>query len=222
MAEPEQKVIPFYGNENVALFAIERKAMDRDGILLSWLDGHLPSGLVLDVGAGNGFTARKLTRSDRTILPIEPSPGMVGTRSDLPFVRSVAQELPFDSDTFDSAYATWAYFFPQMGHAEVGLAELDRVVRAGGAIFICDNAGSDEFCGLFERDISSNRRWWEEAGFDTTILESSFRFDSVEEAEELLGYYWSLNGKSDNAQPGKRVGFHIAVYSRTAGRRIVT
>jgi hypothetical protein len=50
-------VIPFYGADDPAMFAIERAAMDRDGLVVRALDGLLPRGRVLDVGAGDGFTA---------------------------------------------------------------------------------------------------------------------------------------------------------------------
>ena len=50
-------VIPFYGADEPELFAIERRAMDRDGLVIDALHELLPPGLVLDVGAGDGFTA---------------------------------------------------------------------------------------------------------------------------------------------------------------------
>jgi hypothetical protein len=45
-------VIPFYGADDPAMFAIERAAMDRDGLVVRALDELLPPGRVLDVGAG--------------------------------------------------------------------------------------------------------------------------------------------------------------------------
>ncbi len=50
-------VIPFYGADDPDMFAIERRAMDRDGLVIAALDAALPGGLVLDVGAGDGFSA---------------------------------------------------------------------------------------------------------------------------------------------------------------------
>jgi hypothetical protein len=43
-------VIPFYGADDPEMFAIERRAMDRDGLVPAALDALLPHGRVLDVG----------------------------------------------------------------------------------------------------------------------------------------------------------------------------
>ena len=55
-------------------------------------------------------------------------------------------------------------FFPAIGYGEKGLEELIRVVKPHGPICIVDNAGDDAFCGLFERDISSDSSWWHKRG----------------------------------------------------------
>lgn len=106
-------VIPFYGADDPEMFAIERAAMDRDGLVLRALDELLPDGTVLDVGAGDGFTAERLGVR-RRIVALEPSAGMIGNRP-VSWVRGVAERLPFADGTFDGAYATWAYFFRGAG-----------------------------------------------------------------------------------------------------------
>jgi hypothetical protein len=62
------------------MFAIERAAMDRDGLVVRALDELLPRGRVLDVGAGDGFTAERLG-ANRRIVALEPNVGMIGARS---------------------------------------------------------------------------------------------------------------------------------------------
>ena len=52
----------------------------------------------------------------------------------------------------DVAHARWAYFFGP--GCEPGLAELDRVVRRGGAAFVIDNdATRSTFGGWFRRAL---------------------------------------------------------------------
>ena len=104
-------LIPFYGGENPRLFEIERRCMDRDGKVIAHLDDILPDGLVLDVGAGNGFTAMKLRSQQRTIIPMEPDTKMVDPTLPLAWAWGAAQNIPFHSAVFDAAYATWAFFF---------------------------------------------------------------------------------------------------------------
>ena len=88
--------------------------MDRDGLVIATLDGLLPAGRVLDVGAGDGFTAERLN-AGRAVVALDPSAGMLA-RADLPQrVRGEAEHLPFANTSFDGAYATWAYFFSGTG-----------------------------------------------------------------------------------------------------------
>jgi predicted O-methyltransferase YrrM len=72
MNKPD-KIIPFYGGTNPVLFEIERRCMDRDGVVIDFLDRILPEGRVLDVGAGNGFVGIRLARArPRCVFAMEP------------------------------------------------------------------------------------------------------------------------------------------------------
>ncbi len=213
----KSKIIPFYGSENRHLFEIERRCMDKDGVVIDYLDKILPFGLAIDIGAGNGYTAASLTRNSRKVIPYEPSNNMIDRKQSLPWVRGIAQELPFRSNSFEGAYATWAYFFPAIGYGEKGLEELIRVVKPQGPICIVDNAGDDEFCCLFERDISGDSSWWHKRGFDSHILETNFKFDSIEEAQELLSFYWTLNGRKSGSYVDIEIEYKVVVFTGRSG-----
>ena len=84
-------VIPFYGAEEPELFAIERLAMDRPGRVIAALDRLLPSeGLVLDVGAGDGFTASRLAAN---VVALEPAAGMRKPQPDVMVIGGEAERL---------------------------------------------------------------------------------------------------------------------------------
>jgi SAM-dependent methyltransferase len=211
------KIIPFYGAENRPLFEIERRCMDRDGLVIRRLDELLPAGLVLDVGAGDGFTAERLGRADRTVVPLEPARGMIDRERRLPWVRGVAQELPFRAGAFAGAYATWAYFFPTIGHGDAGLEELHRVVRPGGPLLLVDNAGGDEFSAWFDEPdlLASDPDWWAARGFQREIVETCFRFDTVDELHELFTLYFGERGRQATRL---EIGYRVALYrSRSRG-----
>ncbi len=186
--------------------------MDRDGVVIAHLQSLLPDGKVLDIGAGDGHTAAQLTTEDRLVIPCEPAPKMIDAQKEFLWVTAVAQELPFRSCGFAGAYATWAYFFPGAGYGEDGLAEANRVVEPGGQIVVVDNAGDDEFSGLFERKIASDPVWWSNRGFNCEVVETEFRFDSVEEAERLLEFFWNFNGRRNGAEAKRIVEFRVAIY----------
>ena len=193
-------VIKFYAGEDPEMFEIERRCMDRDGKVIDYLNKHLPNGLILDVGAGNGFTAEKLTTPDRLIIPMEPDEKIIDPQKELVWIKGVAQHLPFHNKVFNGAYSTWAFYFPSMGAEQVkdGINELKRVVKKDGTILIVNNAGSDEFSTLADKEIGnfeSDNKFWESVGFSYTIIDTSFRFDNVEEAQKLLGFYFGEKGK---------------------------
>ncbi|MEJ7763476.1 MAG: class I SAM-dependent methyltransferase [Thermomicrobiales bacterium] len=211
------RVIPFYGATDAGTFEIERRTMDRDGLVLAALDALLPGGVVLDTGAGDGFTAARLTRPDRRVVAIEPAAGMIDRRRDLPWVRGAAQTLPFRDHSLDAAYATWAYFFPDIGYGDSGLAEWHRVVRPGGPLVVADNAGHDAFSALDDDPVetSRTRAWWTANGFREEIIETTFRFDSIAEARHLLGFYFGERGRRWDAQT---IQYRVSLFIGVAGR----
>ena len=213
------EIIPFYGATQPDLFEIERRCMDRDGLLPNYLSENLPEGRVLDVGAGNGFTAAKIGGSSRTkVIACEPSAGMVDPSVAVTWIRGAAQHLPLADDSVDGAYATWAYFFPQwIDDVQDGVDELFRVVRPGGKILIADNAGGDAFCAMSVRDLTSDSGWWEERGFSRTVLNSAYKFDNLEEANRLFELYWFYNRRPDGVELTLEIGFDIAVYEKRVG-----
>jgi SAM-dependent methyltransferase len=206
--------MPFYGADDPEMFAIERRAMDRDGLVLAALDRLLPAGAVLDVGAGDGFTARRLgVRRDITAL--EPAVGMI-RGGDLRWVRGEAEHLPFADGSFDAAYATWAYFFSRGWDPTPGIAELDRVAKPGGVLALVENLGGDAFSALTDDDISADPRFWAAQGFACTTIETSFRFDDLEEARTLLGFFFGERGRDGAAV---EVGFRVGVFARPSRGR---
>ncbi|MFH1501485.1 MAG: class I SAM-dependent methyltransferase [Candidatus Eisenbacteria bacterium] len=212
-----EDVLPFYGSTDRRIFEIERRCMDRDGVVISFLDGLLPPGLVLDVGAGDGFTAERLSRPGRTVVAMEPDPGMVAPERTLVWASGVAQDIPFHDRSFDAAYSTWAYFLSgvESESIERGLREVQRVVRAGGPIVVVDNAGGDEFAALTERPLAGDPARWVEWGFEAQVLRTSFRFDSLDEARELLGYYFG-EGVGERVT-STEVGYSVAAYTAASG-----
>ena len=188
-------LIPFYGATDPELFAIERTSMDRSGKVIRFLDETLPqSSLVLDVGAGDGFTAQALTTPSRTVVALEPSAGMVRAERPLPWCRGQAQALPFADASFQGAYATWAYFFHGYHDVSPGLSEIRRVTRAGGPIVIVGNAGGDEFTALGGEKSVSDIDAWMKLGFDVAFIDTAFEFETLDDARRLLGFYFGERG----------------------------
>ena len=212
----DEDIIKFYGSEKPELFEIERRCMDRDGKVIDYLQNKLPFGKILDIGAGNGYTAEKLQHPKRQIIALEPDSKMIDTSKDLFWVKGVAQYLPFHDKMFDAVYSTWAFFFPDMGAEMIdrGVNEIERVIKPDGKIFIIDNAGNDEFSSFTERYIGNENQdfdYWGKKGFKKTIINTHFKFDSVAEAQKLLGFYFGEKGKSVDKTA---IEYNVAVYKK--------
>lgn len=106
-----------------------------------------PSGLILDLGAGPGFTTRSLAQRvpEATLLALDTSPRFaahlrhLATREGLRhvgFQQCDVHQLPLDSASCDGAFARWLFCFLQQPEAVV--AELARVLRPGGRVAILD------------------------------------------------------------------------------------
>lgn len=97
-----------------------------------------PGGLFLDVGAGTGALTSELTRRG-SAAAAEPSPAFAASlQRRFPKVdvrEAAAESLPWPDETFDGALAQLVVSF--MSDAPAGVAEMRRVVRAGGVVAVC-------------------------------------------------------------------------------------
>jgi ubiquinone/menaquinone biosynthesis C-methylase UbiE len=97
-------------------------------------------GSVLDVGCGSGVLTEELARrvGEANVAAVDPSPMVEACRVRVPRadVRTgAAEDLPWPDGAFDAALAQLVLHF--MDDARAGLAEMGRVVRAGGVVAGC-------------------------------------------------------------------------------------
>ncbi len=96
---------------------------------------------VLNVGAGAG----SYEPADRYVLAVEPSAAMRAQRPPgaAPAVAAIAEDLPFDDDSFDAALATVTVH--QWRDPARGLASMRRVARGPAVVLTFDGAALDRF-----------------------------------------------------------------------------
>ncbi|GLY79849.1 hypothetical protein Airi01_081160 [Actinoallomurus iriomotensis] len=181
------------------MYELENLAADPDGqieeamrAVRTW-DGAT----VLDIGCGTGFHLPRFARTAAKVLGVEPHEALAAAArrrvADTPGVAvrvGAAQALPVPPASVDVAHARWAYFFGP--GCEPGLAELDRVMRRGGAAFVIDNdATRSTFGSWFRRWLPSYdpvavERFWSRHGFSRTPIDMSWRFADRAALEAVL------------------------------------
>ena len=152
---------------------------------------------MLDVGCGTGFHLSHFAQTAKTVVGVEPNDALAAIARRrvrrLPAVtvlQGVAGRLPLPDASVDVVHARWAYFFGP--GSEPGLAEIDRVVRRGGAAFVIDNDPErSTFGGWFRRgfpdvDPAAVERFWSLHGWSRERLEIEWTFDSREDFEAVV------------------------------------
>ena len=204
-------VIPFYGTERPDLFRIERESMDRAGKVIDRLDALMPKlGAILDVGAGDGFTAERLQTAQRSVVAMEPARKMRRPGKRLAWIGGEAERLPFRDAAFKGAFSTWAYFFSRYIDVRPGIQELRRVVEAGGPLVVVENLGDDELSSYAQADTSADRGFWARQGFACEEVKTLFEFANQNEADALLSLYSGRKMKGAPKSLSYRVGLFIS------------
>jgi SAM-dependent methyltransferase len=184
------------------LYELENRAVDREGVIESTMRSLLGeqgwSGRdVLDVGCGTGFHLPRWADGARSVVGVEPHPGLVAIAArrcrqlgNVTVLAGTAQQLPLLPASVDVMHARWAYFFGP--GCEPGLAELDRVMRRGGHAFVVDNDTSrSTFGGWFRRgcprvDADDVERFWSTRGWQRRSLDVGWRFESRADLEAVV------------------------------------
>jgi ubiquinone/menaquinone biosynthesis C-methylase UbiE len=100
-------------------------------------------GRTLDLGCGTGRNLPLLPAGTRAVA-LDPSPAAVGRARrrapSVPFILARAEALPFRDGTFDTVLS--GLVFCSVGDPSRGLAEVRRVLRAGGELRMLEHVRS--------------------------------------------------------------------------------
>ncbi|MEV5826080.1 class I SAM-dependent methyltransferase [Spirillospora sp. NPDC052242] len=181
------------------VYELENRAVDPDGVLPAAMRAIRPwtGATVLDVGCGTGYHLPFFAEEAARVVGVEPHAGLAAAAArrakDAPNVTvrvGSAQALPLPDASVDVVHARWAYFFGP--GCEPGLAELDRVVRRGGAIFVIDNDATRSTFGRWFRrslpkyDPDAVERFWTRRGFAREPLTIRWLFDDRRDLAAVL------------------------------------
>ncbi len=112
-----------------------------DAPMLARVHAFSPQRL-LDLGCGEGRFCRLLAKDVETLVGLDPSSALLAKASELGearFVRGRAEDLPFESNTFDMVVSYLSLL--DIEGIEAALDEVVRVLRPGGHFLIANLTG---------------------------------------------------------------------------------
>jgi SAM-dependent methyltransferase len=182
-----------------AIYEIENRAQDVHGAIWAALreECDWAGRDVLDVGCGDGFHLPVFAAAARCVLGVEPHRPLVRRARDrvarlanVSVLPGGAGRLPVRDASVDLVHARTAYFFGR--GCEPGMAEADRVLRAGGSLAIVDlDVGRAPYgdwmrADLPDYDPADVEAFFAEHGFRCRKVRTEWRFADAASLASVL------------------------------------
>ena len=112
----------------------------------------------LDVGAGTGLLAERLSDLGLGVVALDPFPRMLGQlrrrRPDIETVVAHGDDIPFPDDVFDLTYSVAVmHHIAEPAQVRRTLAEMIRVTRPGGRVLVWDHNPLNPYWSLLMRRV---------------------------------------------------------------------
>ena len=207
MADVWHQIPGFLRSPNISgdwrLYEVENRAADPEHSIETAMARIAPwrDKVLIDVGAGTGYHLERFHRDAAHVIAVEPDPTL---RIELmqriaanqlvrtSVIGASAAAIPLSDDSVDIAHARFAYFFGP--GSEPGIAELERILKPGGTIFIVDNdlrtgtfaSWIQEAYGRDHDDPDEIEGFWQAQGFAIERLASCWRFENRDDLERVV------------------------------------
>ncbi len=182
-----------------ALYEVENRAMDPDGLVLAAMRSCAPwaGKTLVDLGCGSGFWLTGYADEAGRVIGVEPDerlvPMAVARDARVEVLPGSAEHIPLADASVDVVHARFAYFFPP--DCEPGLVEVMRVLKPGGALVVVDN---DLRAGQFAELLNASPwaaaqgggrptdDWWSQRGAERVEVMSEWLFQTRADLEAVL------------------------------------
>jgi ubiquinone/menaquinone biosynthesis C-methylase UbiE len=162
---------------------------------------------VVDLGAGTGRLAGMLAAEARSVLAFDLSVHMLGVARrklarlgpDKPGLAAAAdhRRLPLTDGVADLVVSGWSISYvatwnPGTWREELNswLSEAHRILRPGGSIVLFESLGTGSESPIRLPHLERFYGWLDEAAFENTWIRTDYRFETVDLAKELAGFFF--------------------------------
>jgi ubiquinone/menaquinone biosynthesis C-methylase UbiE len=204
MSEQQRKIYQSDGDRYEALIARE----DYQGNILRAIEEILKvDGLdILDLGAGTGRLTLLLVSRAGSIRSFDASAEMLHVCRERLVASGLSnwqvdvadhRQLPVTDQSADLVVSGWSVSYLAVWNQENGTAELDkwlaemkRVLRYGGIILLFESLGTGNETPIRLEHVESTYQWMDSHGFENKWIRTDYKFESVDEAAELAGFFF--------------------------------
>jgi len=204
MSDQQRKIYQTDGDRYEALISRE----DHQGNILKALDEIVnPDGLdVLDLGAGTGRLTLMLAPRVKSVRAFDVSGEMLRVCREKLVVSGLSnwqvdvadhRQLPIPNNSADLVVSGWSVSYLAVWHPETWRAELEkwlgemkRVLRRGSFIVLFESLGTGNESPIKLEHLKEYYPWLDEAGFQNKWIRTDYKFESVNEAEELTRFFF--------------------------------
>jgi ubiquinone/menaquinone biosynthesis C-methylase UbiE len=204
MADQQRKIYQSDGDRYEALISRE----DYQGNIPPAIDEIINvDGLdVLDLGAGTGRLTLMLAPRAKSIRAFDASEEMLRVcrerleasgPSNWQVDVADHRQLPVDDHSADLVVSGWSVSYLSVWNQENGDAELDkwliemrRVLRKDGTIILFESLGTGNEAPIRLEHVEPTYQWLDKNGFQNKWIRTDYKFESIEEAEELSRFFF--------------------------------
>jgi ubiquinone/menaquinone biosynthesis C-methylase UbiE len=204
MSEQQRKIYQSEGDRYEALVSRE----DYQGNILRAIEEIIKvDGLdVLDLGAGTGRLTLLLAPRVNSIRSFDVSAEMLRVCRERLIASGLSnwqvevadhRQLPVPDHSADLVVSGWSVSYLAVWNQKNGSTELDtwlnemkRVLSNGGKIILFESLGTGNETPLRLEHVESTYQWLDAHGFENKWIRTDYRFESVEEAAELAGFFF--------------------------------
>ena len=204
MSEQQRKIYQSEGDRYEALISRE----DYQGNISRAIDEIINvNGLdILDLGAGTGRLTLLLAPRAKSVRAFDASGEMLRVCRDRLVASGLSnwqvdvadhRQLPVQDRSADLVVSGWSVSYLSVWNQENGAMELNnwldemkRVLRQNGTIILLESLGTGNEEPIRLEHVESTYQWLDANGFQNKWIRTDYRFESVEEAADLAGFFF--------------------------------